>query len=83
LATAKIVVVEGTLTSDDGRYHRKCKVRIIKRLLERGGYLRYVRQNVSVIDSDDFPIGVYTLLFQGQTDRRKRTWNGKYVSVSV
>lgn len=76
----KIVIVEGILTSEDGQYQRKCKVRIIKRVLERG-YSRYVSQNVSVIDSDDFPLGLYTLSFHGHTDRRKRTVEGKYVSV--
>jgi hypothetical protein len=73
LAT-KIVIVEGTL---DRRFQPQCRVRIVKKPIVEGGHLRYVYKNVSVIESDDFPIAVYTLSFQDHTGRRKRTVEGK------
>ena len=73
----------GTLRSEGGRYQRQCKLEITRKVVnvnEEAAPLKYIYQQVLVVDSDDFPEGIYILSFNGQTDRRRRTKDGHYLA---
>ncbi len=66
----EVISGQGTLRSEGGRYQRQCKLEITREPVnvdEEGAPLKYLYQKVSVVDSDDFPEGIYILSFNGQT----------------
>jgi len=58
----EVISGQGTLRSEGGRYQRQCKLEITRepvKVDEEGAPLKYLYQKVSVVDSDDFPEGIY------------------------
>jgi hypothetical protein len=80
----EVVSGQGTLRREGGGYERQCKLEIAREPVmvdEEATPLRYLYKRVLVVDSDNFPEGIYILSFNGQNQRLRRTKDGHYLGV--